>query len=102
MTIIAGFFITFMNLIVDILYAFLDPRVRYVQPLCLAASSRERTRVPEPLLDVKDLKVHLPMTPPRQAQDSRCDGGVTFELLVASDESRQAANTTTSNASGLA
>lgn len=29
-TIIAGFFITFMNLVVDILYAFLDPRVRYV------------------------------------------------------------------------
>jgi peptide/nickel transport system permease protein len=28
-TIIAGFFITFMNLIVDVLYAFLDPRVRY-------------------------------------------------------------------------
>ena len=28
-TIIAGFFITFMNLIVDVLYAFLDPRVRF-------------------------------------------------------------------------
>jgi peptide/nickel transport system permease protein len=28
-TIIAGFFITFMNLVVDVLYAFLDPRVRY-------------------------------------------------------------------------
>ena len=28
-TLIAGFFITFMNLVVDILYAFLDPRVRY-------------------------------------------------------------------------
>jgi peptide/nickel transport system permease protein len=28
-TIIAGFFITFANLIVDIVYAFLDPRVRY-------------------------------------------------------------------------
>jgi len=27
--IIAGFFITFMNLIVDVVYAFLDPRVRY-------------------------------------------------------------------------
>jgi peptide/nickel transport system permease protein len=28
-TIIAGFFITFANLVVDIVYAFLDPRVRY-------------------------------------------------------------------------
>ena len=28
-TIIAGFFITLMNLVVDVLYAFLDPRVRY-------------------------------------------------------------------------
>jgi peptide/nickel transport system permease protein len=28
-TIIAGFFITFMNLVVDVVYAFLDPRVRY-------------------------------------------------------------------------
>jgi len=28
-TIIAGFFITFANLLVDIVYAFLDPRVRY-------------------------------------------------------------------------
>lgn len=28
-TIIAGFFITIMNLVVDIIYAFLDPRVRY-------------------------------------------------------------------------
>jgi peptide/nickel transport system permease protein len=29
-TIIAAFFITFANLVVDIVYAFLDPRVRYV------------------------------------------------------------------------
>jgi peptide/nickel transport system permease protein len=28
-TIIAGFFITLMNLVVDVVYAFLDPRVRY-------------------------------------------------------------------------
>jgi peptide/nickel transport system permease protein len=28
-TIIAAFFITFANLIVDVVYAFLDPRVRY-------------------------------------------------------------------------
>jgi peptide/nickel transport system permease protein len=28
-TIIAGFFITFANLVVDVVYAFLDPRVRY-------------------------------------------------------------------------
>lgn len=28
-TIIAGFFVTFANLVVDIVYAFLDPRVRY-------------------------------------------------------------------------
>lgn len=28
-TLIAGFFITFANLVVDIVYAFLDPRVRY-------------------------------------------------------------------------
>jgi peptide/nickel transport system permease protein len=28
-TIIAAFFITFANLVVDIVYAFLDPRVRY-------------------------------------------------------------------------
>jgi len=28
-TIIASFFITFANLLVDIIYAFLDPRVRY-------------------------------------------------------------------------
>jgi peptide/nickel transport system permease protein len=28
-TIVAAFFVTFMNLVVDIVYAFLDPRVRY-------------------------------------------------------------------------
>jgi peptide/nickel transport system permease protein len=28
-TLIAAFFVTFMNLIVDIVYAYLDPRVRY-------------------------------------------------------------------------
>jgi peptide/nickel transport system permease protein len=28
-TLIAAFFVTFANLIVDIIYAFLDPRVRY-------------------------------------------------------------------------
>jgi peptide/nickel transport system permease protein len=28
-TIIAAFFVTFANLVVDIVYAFLDPRVRY-------------------------------------------------------------------------
>ncbi len=28
-TLIAAFFITFANLVVDIIYAFLDPRVRY-------------------------------------------------------------------------
>jgi len=28
-TIIAAFFITFANLVVDVVYAFLDPRVRY-------------------------------------------------------------------------
>jgi peptide/nickel transport system permease protein len=28
-TLIAAFFVTFMNLFVDIVYAFLDPRVRY-------------------------------------------------------------------------
>jgi peptide/nickel transport system permease protein len=28
-TVIAAFFVTFMNLIVDVVYAFLDPRVRY-------------------------------------------------------------------------
>ena len=28
-TLIAAFFVTFANLVVDIVYAFLDPRVRY-------------------------------------------------------------------------
>src|SRR4029453_19199809 len=50
-TLVAATFVVVANLIVDIVYAILDPRVR--------RASRWRL-MPEPLLEVKDLKVHFP------------------------------------------
>ena len=60
-TLVAAFFIVVANLVVDVLYAVVDPRVRLV----MATRSRRRdagppTRPSQSFLEVRDLRIHFP------------------------------------------